>query len=84
MPREWQDASTVYGLKIVVTAPELRELASQVRRLCERYKRDARQLPDDAEPVSVVFRALPALASFERTRPDPRPPQQKRTRAARG
>ncbi len=81
LPRAWQDASTVYGLKIVATASELRELASQVRRLCERYKKDARQAPDDAEPVSVVFRALPKPASTERTRPDSMRPQL-RTRAA--
>ena len=78
----WQDASTVYSLKIVATASELRELASQVRRLCERYKRDARQVPDGAEPVSVVFRALPRLASIERTEPDSGQPPEKRTRAA--
>ena len=82
MPRAWQDAGTVYSLKIVATASELRELASEVRRLCERYKKDARQAPDDAESVSVVFRALPRLASMERTRPDSGRPQEKRTRAA--
>jgi DNA-binding transcriptional ArsR family regulator len=82
MPQAWQDASTVYGMKIVATASELRDLASQVRRLCQRYTKDARQAPDDAEPVSVVFRALPRLASVERTRPDSRRPPEKRTRAA--
>jgi DNA-binding transcriptional ArsR family regulator len=82
MPPVWQDASTVYSLKIVATASELRDLASQVRRLCERYKQDARQAPDDAEPVSVVFRALPRLASIDRTRADQRRPPQMRTRAA--
>jgi DNA-binding transcriptional ArsR family regulator len=82
MPRAWQDAGTVYGLKIVATASELRDLASHVRRLCEQYKKDARQAPDGAESVSVVFRALPRLAGTEPARPDAGRPPAKRTRAA--
>jgi DNA-binding transcriptional ArsR family regulator len=71
MPREWQDASTVYGGKIVATPAELRDLAQQIRRLCERYRSDARPAPDGAERVSIVFRALPSPAGLEQTRPDP-------------
>jgi DNA-binding transcriptional ArsR family regulator len=71
MPREWQDASTVYGGKIVATPSEVRELANEVRRLAERYRAGARQPPAGAERVSFVFRVLPRLPGGEQPRPEP-------------
>jgi DNA-binding transcriptional ArsR family regulator len=82
MPREWQDASAIYGSKIVATAAELQELAREVRRLCERYQQDARQAPEGAETVAVIFRALPRLADQEAARSGTWQPPAKRTRAA--
>jgi DNA-binding transcriptional ArsR family regulator len=62
MPRNWQDASAIFGTKIVVTAAELRGLGDQIRELLKPYASGARPVPDGAAPVSVVFRAMPRLS----------------------
>src|SRR5262249_46368017 len=71
MPHEWQDASAIFGTKVVVTAPELRELAREVRELCEKYASGVRPVPEGAVPASIVFRALPRLGEGDQGLPEP-------------
>src|SRR5215470_10186871 len=65
MPRNWQDASAIFGTKIVVTASELRELGDKIRELFKPYASGARTAPEGAAPVSVVFRAMQRLQGDE-------------------
>ncbi|HEY7173309.1 MAG TPA: helix-turn-helix domain-containing protein [Micromonosporaceae bacterium] len=61
MSREWQDASAMFGARIVVTAAELAELAEQIRSLIRPYARSEREMSENAAEVSIVLRAMPRL-----------------------
>ncbi|HEY7175315.1 MAG TPA: helix-turn-helix domain-containing protein [Micromonosporaceae bacterium] len=61
MPRDWQDASAVYGARIVATAAELADLCERIRALIQPFTRSEREMPEGAAEVSVVLRAMPHL-----------------------
>jgi DNA-binding transcriptional ArsR family regulator len=60
-PKSWQDASTILGRRLVLTAEELTEINRQVQELLEPYRMRSRQddAPAEARVVQVNYMAFP-------------------------
>lgn len=60
-PKEWADAGTIMGQRLLLTADELQQLNQRIRELTDPYRMRDRQgeAPEGARRVSVSYAAIP-------------------------